>query len=476
MRPKLLLSLIYIILLNSILIIQVNSIIIPLKRVSNPDTSINYIESLLHNQLYAEINLGTPEQLIYLSITTETETFSIESKTINDKFYSHIASSSHIDSNKKLPFYHERYKTGYIYKETFYFNSYEENKKETYKNISFDYILELSEDYTKDEKKFYIDNNQNEISGVIGLQILKSYSTSSSFINSLSNIGAINRSIWSLIHNPNNDNNLYLIIGENPYKTYENTYNDIVKQASAYLEGSNSFWYFLFSDIKVGDEILNEERSADYAPQMGVIIGTNEYKEYINEKFFSDLIKESKCNKKNVSISKKTYSYYECNNDINVNNFEPIIFTHQEFSYNFTLDKNDLFVDYNNKKYFICVFLEDDSGSTYYSVKRWVLGLPFVKKYNFLFDHNSKKILFYQINQGQYYGKGKISVFVWIIIVILGMIAALAVIYLLYKIIVRPKKIQANELEDSFNYNSQKNQNETDLSSFYHSKYNKLGI
>ena len=476
MRQKLLFNLINIILLNSILIFKINCIIIPLKTVNNPDKSIDYIESLLHNQLYAEINLGTPEQLIYLSITTETETFSIESKTINDKFYSHIASSTHIDSNRKLSFYHERYKTGYIYKDTFYFNKFGEDKKETYRNISFDYILELSEVYTKDEKKFYIDNNQNEISGIIGLQILKSYSSSSSFINSLSNIGAINRSIWSLIYNPNYDNNLYLIIGENPYKDYENLNPNAFKSASAYLEGTNSFWYFLFSDIKTGDEKLNKERSAEYAPQMGVIIGTDEYRDYINENYFSGLIKENKCNKKNVTLSKKTYLYYECNSDINIDNFEPIIFTHQEFSYNFTLDKNDLFVDYNNKKYFLCVFLENDSGSTYYSVKRWVFGIPFVKKYNFVFDHNSRKILFYQINFEDITRKGKVSAFVWIIIVLLGIIAALAVIYLLFKIIFRPKKIQANELEDSFNYNSQKNNNETDLSSFYHSKYNKLGI
>ena len=476
MRQKLLFNLINIILLNAILIIQINCIIIPLKRINNPDTNISYIESLLYNQLYAEINLGTPEKLIYLSITTETETFSIESKTINDKFYSHIASSTHIDSNRKLSFYHERYKIGYIYKDTFYFNKFGENKKEIYKNISFDYILELSEYYTKNEKKFYIDNNQNEISGVIGLQILKSYSSSSSFISSLSNIGAINRSIWSLVYNLNYDNNFYLVIGENPYKNYENLNPNIVKPANAYLEGTNSFWYFLFSDIKTGDGKLNKERSAEYAPQMGVIIGTDEYKDYINKKFFYDLIKENKCYKKNVTLSQKTYSYYECNNDININNFEPIIFTHQEFSYNFTLDKNDLFVDYNNKKYFLCVFLENNSGSTYYSVKRWVFGIPFVKKYSFVFDHNSKKILFYQINFEQYTRKGKVSAFVWIIIVIFGIITALAVIYLLLKIIFKPKKILANELEDSFNYNRQKNKNEIDLNPFSHSKYNKLGI
>ena len=175
------------------------------------------IESLLQNQLYAEITLGTPEQKIYLSITTETDSFSIESKSINDKFYIHNKSSSYINTNKRLSFYHERYKEGYVFKEKFYFkNLYEKDVQQPYNNISFNYILELSEDYKKNEKIYYIDNNQNQISGTIGLQILKTYTSSSHFINSLSYIGAINKNIWSLIYSDNEDNEAVLYLPDGP--------------------------------------------------------------------------------------------------------------------------------------------------------------------------------------------------------------------------------------------------------------------
>ena len=467
----------YLIILNIITLVNNNKIIIPLKRINNPDKSISYIESLLQNQLYAEITLGTPEQKIYLSITTETDSFSIESKSINDKFYIHNKSSSYINTNKRLSFYHERYKEGYVFKEKFYFkNLYEKDVQQPYNNISFNYILELSEDYKKNEKIYYIDNNQNQISGTIGLQILKTYTSSSHFINSLSYIGAINKNIWSLIYSHNEDNKAVLIIGENPFQISFNSNNDNAKRASAYLQGTNSLWYFLFSDIKTGDKKLNEIRLAEYAPQIGVIIGTDEYKTYIKNNFFENLKKENKCNENNINIGTKTYLYYECDKDININNFENILFIHQEFSYNFTLDKNDLFVEFNNKIYFLVIFLEKDYSGTYYSVKKWVFGTPFVKKYNFIFDHNSKVILFYE---NILYGieKGKVSVFIWIFIIALGIFAALAAFYIIIKIILRPKKILAHELEDSFNYNSQKNTNkETDLSYFYHAKYNKLGI
>lgn len=98
-----------------------NRIIIPLKIIDNHNTGLNYIESILQNQLYAEIKLGTPQQNVYLSISTETENFSIESRYINDKFYFHNDSSTYINTDKKISFYHERYKSGNIFKDNFYF-------------------------------------------------------------------------------------------------------------------------------------------------------------------------------------------------------------------------------------------------------------------------------------------------------------------------------------------------------------------
>ena len=455
-----------------------NQIIIPLKTINIPDKDINYIESLLQNQLYAEIELGSPKQKIYLSISTETESFSIESKLINSNFYSHNESSTSINTNRKLSFYHERYKSGNLFKDIFYFpNTFDENKKQIYNNISFNYIYELSDEYVINEKKYYINENKNLISGIIGLQIPKSYSSSSYFIENLYNIGAINKKIWNIMYTNEKVYQTYLIIGENPYQDDYNSNEE--KRVNAFLSGIDSYWYFLFSDIKTGNAKLNLERTAEYSPQIGVIIGTEEYKIYINNYFFSDLIKNNICFKKNIIVNGKTYLYYECDKNANLDNFEPLIFTHQELSFNFTLDKNDLFIEHNDKKYFLCIFLVKNSEEYYYNEnKHWIFGTPFVKKYNFVLDHDTKLILFYE--NGNIYNSRKdesISGFVIFIIVILVSVTIILALYLIIKIYYKPKRIHANELEDSFNYNSQKNaKNEVDLSAFYNSKYGQLGI
>ena len=483
-------NIIIILLLLNIMYIYNNNqiIIIPLKRINIPDSNLNYIESLLQNQLYAEIKLGTPEQNIYLSISTETAEFSIESSLINNKFYSYNKSSTHVNTEKKLSFYQEKYKSGYIFKDSFYFlNEYSiKNIFKTYDNIAFDCIFELSEEYNK-EKKYCIDDKNNLISGVIGLQIPKSYDTSSNILNSLSNLGAIDNNIWSLLYSDiYEENKVFLIIGKDPFqntdnddnnkKDNKNNYNE-PKRANAFTNGIDSYWYFIFSDIKTGNVKLNQERTAEYAPQLGVIIGTAEYKKYINNTFFANLIKDNLCSGKSINTNGKKYLYYECDRNININNFESIVFTHQEFSYNFILDKNDLFINVNDKKYFLCVFVDnDEEEEAYYSNKHWILGEPFYKKYNFVFDQNSKNILFYEeINSEN--NDEEINIYALIIAIILISLILAVGIYFLFKVIFRPKRIQANELEDTFNYNKQKNgPKETDLTSFYNSKYSQLGI
>ena len=134
-----------IIIVLKLICISVNKkIIIPIKLIEHSNTGLNYIESLLQNQIYAEIQLGTPAQKIYLALSTETESFSIESKSINQKFYSHNASSTHFNTGKKISFYHERYKLGNVFKDSFYFRKkFNNNKFDIYNNISFDYILFL---------------------------------------------------------------------------------------------------------------------------------------------------------------------------------------------------------------------------------------------------------------------------------------------------------------------------------------------
>ena len=53
----------------------------------------------------------------------------------------------------------------------------------------------------------------------------------------------------------------------------------------------------------------------------------------------------------------------------------------------------------------------------------------------------------------------------------------LIIVYILIKLIRKPKQIKANELEDSFRYNNQGSMNNKNImNSFSNSKYNQLGI
>ena len=159
-----------------------------------------------------------------------------------------------------------------------------------------------------------------------------------------------------------------------------------------------------------------------------------------------------------------------------MNNFENLEFIHQELSYIFILDKNDLFIDVNDKKYFLCIFPEENR---YKNENNWIFGTPFIKKYNFVFDQDIKKILFYEDNANikSNYESSKISKLALTIIIILSIITFLIFLYIIIKIIFKPKQIKANELEDSFNYKNEENLNSKEIkNSFVNSKYNSLGI
>ena len=456
----------FIILLNAIKLIQNNgNVIIPLYYSENIN-KLNYIEFLLQPQLYGKIKIGSPEQIIYLLISTDTSYFSIESNSLNNKFYEPNKSSSFVNSNNQFTFYEENYKSGFYCTDQFKFINNLNNlkKEEIYNNVTFMYINEFS----KPNNNYYIDINNNELSGIIGLQYPKSYPIFNIF-KSLKDKNIITKNIWSIKYI---NSQPYLILGENLYITD----NIEEKRTNSYSTGYYNYWYLFFNDIKIGNTKLNEERIAQYSPQLGVIIGVKEYKNYIKKIFFDELINKNKCSEKSINFNKKIYSYYECDNDININNFEKLEFIHQELSYIFILDKNDLFIDVNDKKYFLCIFPEENR---YQNENNWILGTPFVKKYNFVFDQDIKKILFYDENTNikSNYESSKISKFTLSIIIILSLITFLIFLYILIKIIFKPKQIKANELEDSFNYKNEENLNSKEIkNSFVNSKYNSLGI
>ncbi len=447
--------------LIKILFIKSKKIVIPFKTVNTGD--LNYIRSLLQYQIYTELQIGTTKQTAYVAISTETYYFAIESYLINETFYSDRKSTSY-KNNTAMYYYNSfgRMKKGYIINDTFYLKDSIDinNDNKEYNNIMFNYITELSRGSSGLDNG-YIDDHKNLISGVIGLQITNKYVDREEiiFIKSLKNIDAIDKIIWNI--NYINDNEGYLILGEYPHQYNDDYKEDQMKKINCITFEYNFYWYFIFTDIKIGNNKLTL-RTGDYSPQIGVIIGTNEYFDLIS-KYFQTGDKINKCTLNEIIFKQSKYSYYECEKNVNVDDFEPIIFIHRELFYNFTLDKNDLFADFNNKKYFLVVFKRVGSDN------RWILGKPFVKKYNFAFDHDNKLILFYEKKKQI---KKENKIWLYILLVILGICVLGLGIFIGRLLFGKKKKKKANEMDDC--QESINNVNNGEYES--NSDYNKMGI
>ena len=125
-----------------------------------------------------------------------------------------------------------------------------------------------------------------------------------------------------------------------------------------------------------------------------------------------------------------------------------IQFFNKDYNYTFELNPNELFIK-NNNFYFFLVYFD------HYPTDNWILGKPFLKKYQLTFDMDGKTIGFYtNINKnGKYFYVKKTSKFtaialIFCILIIIGLVAFIF-IYLRRR---QFKKRNANELDDDFTY------------------------
>ena len=69
----------------------------------------------------------------------------------------------------------------------------------------------------------------------------------------------------------------------------------------------------------------------------------------------------------------------------------------KNYSYNFELNYNDLFVKINNKYYFLVIFKANNENNNN-NKEFWILGQPFIKKYSFTLNVDAKMIGFFHKN------------------------------------------------------------------------------
>ena len=215
-----------------------------------------------------------------------------------------------------------------------------------------------------------------------------------------------------------------------------------------YWELSNSKVYI--GDIELPASYIQFDLNQYY------FYATSSYNETVYQMFFKDKINNKQCEYIKLIKSEINYGYI-CDKDVDISNFRDTKFYNSILKYNFTFTKDDLFMDYNNKKLFLVLF----QGN---SVPYWSIGARFVKKYYTVFNSDSYTLGFYvpeyiQPKEDKPKSKGKIYPIIFIVLSIVFFIAIIFLIKYIINLKNKQRKKRAFEFDDEFNYDNNNNIN-----------------
>ena len=428
------------------------------------ENEASIINNIYHNGIYLNLSIGTPPQIIPFELDSNSQTFSI-----SKYFFNKNLSSTYEQLSQKEEYYaYEQIDSGLDSKDVLNID------KNIHKKINFIFA----------EK--YPSRKKNQL-GIIGLHIPKNVKKGVyPFFTSLKEAELINSYTWTLkyfdnislydlVTYKNNKDNAVgeFIFGDEPsnyeddkFKYNEKGFHKITPLSTKdYID-----WVFEFNNIYLSftDNQNNSKISfvggnvAEIVINFSYMLCPQIFFSFLKEKFFDQYIKDEVCSIKKVDY---LYTYFECeyNSTFRVSSFPNICFEHKGFETTFNLTYKDLFiVDKKSKKYIFLIFTKD-------YLSDWVLGTPFLRKYQFVFNNDLKTIGYYkQIdynegnNEDEYLkemNKHKTvkTVFIFILIIIFSFLLIFFGMLIQRKYFNKNRKIRANELEENFSYESYNN-------------------
>ena len=412
------------------IIIKIHSeIILSFKTLQPTDlTEENYIQKIYDNNIYTEILIGTPEQKVKLFIKLDQFHSFITSKScekcIGEKFDETISSSYKLNSQNitvlsmpfnKLNIIQEKIKLGNIITE-----------------IQTFLVTELNEDYKYEtgELSFALSSNIY----IIGQE--------GNIIRQLKKNGKINDFVFSLQYISENEGQL--ILGDYLHNYDKKFTKENYTEVNIYMDPilDNYDWRIFFDKVYIGDNLKFEKSNGKLIYEFGLIIGSNDYYEFIKKEFFN---KQNKCVEKEFLKNNFNHIYFECSKGIDKKLFPNLIFYNSVFKLNFTFTYNDLFINYKSKTFFLILFQNQNKKL----INSWILGKPFIKKTNFYLNNDKKTIGKYPDIKSKSFSK------VWILCIFLFIVIIIMFIYFKFYLMKNKRKIRANELEENFDYTPQ---------------------
>ena len=407
-------------------------------------------DSLILKYIYKDILVkflvGSPPQNVHLSACLgEYSTFIIP-KNIDEfddaTYMSNISHTYKALSSEPESFLFQLYDSAIKSKDDFVI----EGTNITINNLVFNLVQELN------DNSFYC--SYCEIltqPGILGLLLaqMKNFEENiyqTNFINQLKNKNLI--SSYDFYFSFDSSNTGKIIFGSKPDEQNKNNELNYVTMKTSSSNGDLD-WSIQFDQIHYGNIKMTQIKSMLLRIEFGLITGYYEWENVLFNEYFSDLIKNKKCFKENTNALGHYLHFFYCNKNTDLSGFKPFSFTINEFEYNFTLTKDDLFLDIGDKYLFLMVF-----GG----ISELVLGLPFLKKYQLIFNPNMKTIGFYIDKKDNNLTFGEI-LRKYIIVISVLVVALISLIILAVVFFIKKKKSKQNAtelLDDIDNYNQEK--------------------
>ena len=350
------------------------------------DDKNGLLKNFLYKDILVNLSFGNPKQEIPLSIGMgEYSTFIIskDAPDINGAIYDNDKSNSYYTPNQineiyEYQIFHEAYPS--------IDSLHIDNPEVEIKNYEFFLVTRLGQNIC------YLPYCEVLTEpGIIGFKVTQSETydeivNNTNLIMQLKNREIIDNYDFNFFFE--SENKGHIIIGQKPheydnkhYKADNFIFTKIINENKKEMD-----WYLKFDKIFFGNEELSEDKNILLRIEYGFINGNKKWQQIFEKKFFGKLIEEKKCFIGKGWNDGHSYFHYYCDKGIDLNNFEGVNFFIYDLNYNFTFTKDDLFIEENNKLYFLIIFGHPQP----------ILGLPLFKKYQLIFNQDSKTIGLYK--------------------------------------------------------------------------------
>ena len=453
------LSIIYFILIEIyILNFSFSYLIFPFKthypKINENEKNITLIfASLLDNNIYIDLVIGEPKQTIEVFLRSDTYDFYISEKPKNNSNQSIISPYIFEVGSDLSKFYdEENSKSLEITNE-----SLDRYPGLDLGNLSFDYFHFIDDKSEKISKKMpfiLYPSTMRNTPAAIGLEIpLDEIDKEYNFIDKLKENNIIESYFWMINYTSEFEGNL--IIGEPPHKFDPiNFKEEDLYQSYPFLEDTMYGWGLLFDKINFGEFYFVQYHDSFFNYDINYIKGTIELETEL-ENYFSKSIENGICFKKKFNFSYGPYKFFYCNKDKykeNIKFFPKIEFYQFEFNYTFELNYKDLFVE-KDDKLILMIFFDD-------AVYDLILGRPFLKKYSFLMNQDTKILEFYKKENHSDNNNNNIknienNDFIYkIILIVIGLIILLILGIFISKFYFKNTKRHKNIIEEEYDYSA----------------------